>query len=42
MLCIKANGLTVTGEIWFSLVFRTENELVKIAKELHINTDPSE
>lgn len=38
MLAIKANNIPVSGEIWISLIFRTESELVKIAKELHINT----
>lgn len=38
MLAIKANNIPVSGDIWISLIFRTESELVKIAKELHINT----
>jgi hypothetical protein len=37
MLTMKANGLPVTGDFWLFLVFRTEAELRKIARELHIN-----
>lgn len=36
MNVIKANGLEVTGDFWFMLIFRTESELKKIARELHI------
>jgi hypothetical protein len=36
MNAVKANGLEVTGDFWFMLIFRTESELKKIAKELHI------
>ena len=36
MTVIKGNGLPVTGDFWFALVFRTESELKKIARELHI------
>lgn len=36
MNCIKANGIEVSGDFWFMLVFRTEAELKKIAHELHI------
>jgi len=36
MNVVKANGLEVTGDFWFMLIFRTESELKKIAKELHI------
>ena len=36
MLVVKANGLEVTGDFWFMLIFRTESELKKIARELHI------
>jgi len=32
---VKANNIEITGDFWFSLVFRTESELKKIAKELH-------
>lgn len=38
MDAIKASGLEVTGELWFMLIFRTESELKKIAKELYIQT----
>jgi hypothetical protein len=37
MITVKANGLTVTGEFWFMLVFRTESELRSIASDLHIH-----
>lgn len=36
MNVIKANGLEVTGDFWFMLIFRTESELKKIARELLI------
>jgi hypothetical protein len=36
MNVIKANGLEVTGDFWFMLIFRTESELKKIAQELHV------
>ena len=36
MNVIKANNLEVTGDTWFMLIFRTESELKKIARELHI------
>ena len=36
LLVMKANGLEVTGDFWFMLIFRTESELKKIARELHI------
>jgi hypothetical protein len=39
MCCVKANGLPVTGDLFFSLVFRTESELKKICHELHIKTN---
>jgi hypothetical protein len=31
---VKAFGIKVTGDFWFSLIFRTEAEMKKIAKEL--------
>jgi len=31
---IQSKNISVTGEIWFSLIFRTESELKNIAKEL--------
>lgn len=36
MLAIKANGMEVTGDFWFALIFRTESELKRIARELYI------
>lgn len=38
MNTILANGKPVTGDLWFSLVFRTESELSHICHELNINT----
>jgi hypothetical protein len=35
---IQANAVEVTGDFWFMLIFRTESELKKIAKELHLRT----
>jgi len=36
MNVVKANGLEVSGDFWFALIFRTEVELKSIARELHI------
>jgi hypothetical protein len=36
MNVVKANGLDVSGDFWFFLVFRTEIELIQIARELNI------
>lgn len=36
MVCWKANGIVITGELWFFLIFRTEAELRQIASELNI------
>lgn len=36
MNAIKANGIEVTGDMWFALVFRSEAELKAIARELHV------
>jgi len=36
MNVVKANGLQVSGDFWFALIFRTEVELKSIARELHI------
>lgn len=36
MLCVKANGLPVDGDLWLTLIFRTESELKSICNELHI------
>ena len=33
---VAANQLPVTGELFFTLAFRTESELVAICHELHI------
>ena len=38
MTTIKANNMEVTGDFWFALIFRTESELKKLARELHIKT----
>ncbi len=36
MLCVRANNLSVTGEFWLMLVFRTLGELKEIAHDLGI------
>jgi hypothetical protein len=36
MNVVKANGIEVTGDFWFMLIFLTESELKSIAKDLHI------
>lgn len=36
MTVMQANNVPVTGDFWFALVFRTETELKKLARELHI------
>jgi len=36
LLVCKANNVYTSGELFFSLVFRTESELMTICKELHI------
>jgi hypothetical protein len=36
MNVVKACNLEVTADFWFMLIFRTEAELKKIAKELYI------
>ena len=38
LLCVKANNLPTTGELFFTLAFRTESELKNICRELHIAT----
>jgi len=38
MNVIRANGVPITGDLWFSLIFRTHSELKKICNELHIVT----
>lgn len=35
---MKANGMFVSGDLYLSLVFRTEVELRGICRELHIYT----
>ena len=37
LLCCKANNVYISGDLFFSLAFRTVEELKKIAHELHIN-----
>lgn len=37
MTAVKANGLLVTGDLFFALVFRTEQELKGICRELHLS-----
>jgi hypothetical protein len=34
---VKANGVPVTGDMFFALIFRTDSELRKICGELCIN-----
>ncbi len=36
MNVVKANGLEVSGDFWFMLIFRSEAELKGIARDLHI------
>lgn len=36
--CMKANGLYISGDTFFALAFRTDDELRGICHELHINT----
>jgi len=36
MNTIKANRLEVTGDFWFMLIFRSESELMGIARDLNI------
>lgn len=37
--CVAVNGLCNTGELFFTLAFKTESELKKIARELNINPE---
>lgn len=39
LLCMSANGLYISGDLFFMLAFRSESELKGIAQELHINID---
>ena len=36
MLTVKANGLSVDGEFWLMLAFRTDSELRSICHDIHI------
>ena len=36
MNVVKANNISVTGDFWLMLIFRTELELKAIASDLHI------
>jgi hypothetical protein len=36
LMVAKANNVPTTGDLFFSLAFRTEKELIAIAKELRI------
>ncbi|MCK9154503.1 MAG: hypothetical protein M0P12_00165 [Paludibacteraceae bacterium] len=38
MIAIRANGVPVTGDMWFSLVFKSKNQLKAMCNELHIIT----
>ena len=38
LLVVKANGYPTTGDLFFSLAFRTESELRAICRALHIDT----
>ena len=38
LIVMKANGVTTTGDMFFALAFRTDSELRKICRELHIRT----
>jgi hypothetical protein len=37
--CIAANELYISGDLFFTLAFRTESELKAICRELHINPE---
>ena len=36
MLNVKANGLPVTGELWFALILMTEAQLRQVCHEMNI------
>lgn len=38
MLNVKANGIEVSGDFWFMLIFRTEAQLRQICHEMNIAT----
>ncbi|NIV93339.1 hypothetical protein GWN42_11205 [candidate division KSB1 bacterium] len=38
LITVKANGVPITGDLYFSLIFRTDAELRAICHELHIST----
>ena len=37
MNTVKANKISITGDFWLMLIFRTESELNKIAQDLCIS-----
>ncbi len=37
LLQAKANDLYISGDLFFSLAFRTEKELIKICRKIGIN-----
>lgn len=39
VLCVKANNVSVTGELLIGLAFRTLSQLRQIARELHIKVE---
>jgi hypothetical protein len=36
LITIKANNIYISGDVYFALVFRTKQELIKIAQEMNI------
>lgn len=36
LICMRANGIAVTGETWLQLVFMPVESLEAICRELHI------
>jgi len=39
MNTVKANGIPVSGELWITLIFRSESELKTICSEMNIKQD---
>jgi hypothetical protein len=39
LINVKANGLHVSGDFYFMLLFRSEAELKKICRDMHIATE---
>ena len=39
LICCKANNVPTTGDLFFSLAFRTESELRSICQQLHIRME---